>query len=256
MDPQWVNMWEAIREFFQQNTCTIFLEFDGWLEPQGSGTIIRIGEKTFVATAAHVVMDFPMSKIFIGASRLNGRYFKIIDWKIEGGEEFENHDEAWIQVEFPPNSDLSGLIGPENISTYEQKIDEYFVSGFPEKLKQPIVVGKLNRMNMTMFNYLTGPIPEKDWPKEFLPGHDIVLEFTPVFSEASGDQRAAPLPKGISGGGIWKVDSTKSNIWSTARLRLVGIQTGANIKTELIYGRPLTFWIRMVKRDHPDLNEI
>jgi hypothetical protein len=231
---------EVAQGILQKQTCPIFTDIDR-LELLGTGTLVEIQNKYFIATAAHVIKKSNWGQIQIGCELLMGGLFTKLGRRFIGGEDEEKEDLAWIQVA-PPGSITLDKIAKENEfwTAPGTETDDYFISGYPASLVTPQIIGQLKRTNLTHYVHLTGLLPKNQWKGSYVADYHMVLEHLERMYLPNGEVVKTPVPKGVSGGGIWYVDR------QARRLRLAGIQIGTESEEE-VHGIPIHEWLRFLK---------
>jgi len=235
-----------------------------------SGTIIRVGKRLLIATAAHPVRNADVSLLRPYAPSVKNR---------------QDKQSIFKSLKFHASLDICCL---EVDSQFEESyfgnsfchLDNIACYGVGRKDKPLLVIGtpscftKLAKLSMdksrlqaTQLTYLTKVIEEKECP-DFVPEHfkasdpatDIFLQYPKgtgkTFKVASDEAIELPIPRGISGGGLWDLDFNLSELWSPHSAKLIGIQTDWYEETECLRAVQIKHWLRLVYEHFCDLREI
>ena len=237
----------AIQDYLQKRTCVIFTKIDGKVDALGSGTILKIGEKYFVSTAAHVINQSNPSQIRIGSELVNNQYFKITDYRYIGGGEEEKEDLAWFEVEPPNDGQLTNIIFDSEFHTETKYYEDvYLISGYPECLIPARTSQNPHTLQIAHFFYQTRLVDPEKWTREFDKDYNLLLEYKKEMVLPDNSLTRIPYAKGISGGGIWYYDQ------NTRKIRLTGIQIGWDGENEIIYGIQIKHWLQYLHATKPE----
>lgn len=236
---------EQARIYAESHSCVIFSDIDGWLEQIGSGTIVSLFGKYFVATAAHVISQSNRDQLAIGSILLNHQFFKIINMAFVGGREDEKEDLAWIEVEFPNCIESTKPIDQSNLYQGDILIsDTLMISGFPNDEVKKIRKDQINTTNLTHFGYMTGIIENTRWESEYVEDYHILMDYDREMWISPTEKRPAPTAWGLSGGGIWYNDKSHRS------LRLAGIQNSWDGPMEKISGIKISEWLAFLVQSY------
>ena len=246
----------------------------------GTAVAIKLGNRFFLATAAHVIKKAQSIKVVVRDQvRTHLSYFK--------NKHFEDCSDVGMLEIMPSDSHrfdfLSQHLLYKNIDD-EEKLPAMVV-GFPGQFCKAgkeidLTIESIVRIvycNTLTFHTLV--VPRSKWPSEGLPdedgmykklvdGRDMLIDFEPEpevipFRPQSTGTENPPVecksldPHGMSGGGIWlaQVKEGKENIESPDA-RLIGLQTGWHPSKNLLHGIRIGVWLDVVRNKYPDLRNI
>jgi hypothetical protein len=93
--------------------------------------------------------------------------------------------------------------------------------------------------------YMTIPVERSDIDQDV----ELVLDY-------SGAEWPLPIPKGMSGGGVWSVQTALAPlVWAPANSRLVGITKSWLESSRHLLAVKVEHWLRLVSCDFPDLRD-
>ncbi|HDY64797.1 MAG TPA: serine protease [Phycisphaerae bacterium] len=236
-------------------------------ESVGSGVLIKLGQKYFIATAAHVIPEKHSIEIVpvpgkspIHRFQLRGACEKndVGFLELLPGDENNLRDEAFTECACMASTiDLT--------SEYDVLVVGYPVDYHFETQSQETICDAST--------FRTIIIPQKKWPKltEIDPERpinkntDIFLDYDPLngvigfpTNESSLDlvhhpDSTPPKPEGMSGGGIWSYSGKtlkNSGIWSPGSY-LLGIETSFFSKKKLMRGVRISAWCDLIRSHYP-----
>ena len=229
---------------------------DGRIEV-GSGVFVRIGERHFVATAAHNIAGIPDTRIglvhheqahsgyggFVRRSPDVHEGYSIDVGFLELGADLLDR----CQKEFLPITRIRpycGHVDPEGA----------YVLGYPaaaSELEFPATVG-LGGVGSAMLTRKPDDFEDVDADA------DIILSYSgDVYDPDTGVVGKPSPPEGLSGGGIWAIPGmVNSKVWSAEQLRLIGIQNRWRRRSEILLGTQIQHWLALIRSHYPALEEI
>jgi hypothetical protein len=241
------------------------------LKPAGTGVLLRVGEKYFLVSAAHV-MDFtfyhqlqfyasvsttpsiPVPLLFerrsssarpkeLSTKNANLRDDDPLDISIAEFKQ-ESVDALRKRYRFLQVGDLdpSALV----------KGDGVYVFGFPEALTQPSGID--TDLETFPLGYVTTPL--QDPPEARDEKKDILLYYPEASRDAAGNPTVAPSPSGLSGCGIWRLSHPPKRPCDTqpSEMRLVGIQHRWRPKRRYLVGTSAARIVEMLWNAYPELH--
>lgn len=239
----------------KQHTCMVAKD-GGKPMLLGSGTLVQVGDRTFVATAKHLFKDIRDDELIAlywsEDDQRDGTYRKTITYD-------EKLDLAVVPMsaEIPPcgvsmeNLDLDCPCGQNSL---------FVVSGVPgEKFStddaaRTVIVGHWSAG-------LAG-LPEKAWPRD-IEGRppssevDVLMNYTERFAlDANGEPMRQVDPHGLSGGGIWSVPAQAQGVWSSTEAKLVAVQWAVERdKWRFLYATRIKHWLRLLASTFPETRQ-
>ena len=223
----------------------------------GSSVLLKVGDRLFLVSAAHV-LDFGESNpIFLptteGLQRLSGDGVRAV--KPQGGRLQDPFDFSCL--------DISGFsVDPHYVPVDASRIDAdqplspnavYMALGYP---------GSMNRLQRSLprlkpKHYPFGSVIAEESDYAHLPlsaQSHIAMSFDRSRVRTSnGDVVTAPVPKGMSGGGIWKVYDADSGVLSEPNL--TGITTTWYPDDKLFVGTRIALVLEAIGLRFPELRD-
>ena len=224
----------------------------------GSGTVVTIGDHALVATAAHVVESVGTRDLVLaGWYDWDTRRFPIPQggFRIQGGP-----DVAFLILEKSvlESARIEGLpLNRLEMDVVHRSDSLFLVCGTPGKevgLKEMPA-----SLSLTYRHICCKTMRCADWPlleKPARPDRDIFLHYgRDVMYDNSGNRVPVIDPRGMSGGGIWRVPlDSDGSLWSPNQSRLVGIQTSMESEGwKWLHGVQIRCWLRLVWDTYPIL---
>jgi hypothetical protein len=226
---------------------------------QGSGTCIRIGGRFFVATAAHVIQNYPQEYYAVFSPEPLDGAVKIRGGGKRGGGNGER-DIAWLELTSGAAALLRrSFLDLARIAPYHDgKNDDLCVYGAP---LQDRTRGELNGKPV----YSAGgsmwatraPSPE-ELPRE--PKSDEVHLLWPRSVVGhDGERYDYPEASGISGGAVWALNVRgHDQDWRADQAQLIGIEFAQRKEHACrhLVAQRMWCWLEMVAEDVPELRDL
>ncbi len=208
-------------------TVSIVLEDGKSLRQHGTGTLLRIAERSFLTTAAHVVAV--QHELFIygaegkGLMQLDGKRIRTVGQP-------DVFDLAIIELDDQEVEHLSGFkfIRLIDVMTNDFGPDLYFVTGFPSAYT-PETNDQNQKLYLKRFYCFSYPTAKTSHLENFDAKYHIALHGKHEDAVPLGDSE--PLPpttlRGISGCGIWKTNAiaVPRDAWTPDHAKLAAVQT-------------------------------
>jgi len=213
----------------------------------GSATGIRLGNRHFLATAAHSIdAENQGARLEVIPYRTSAQKITIISRSHPRTQKYD-YDVAWLLVK-PETAESSGITWLSlNDLLCNQRFDPYhsfMIQGYPAS---QVIQGPrgLDLLSLGIGCISLPPDPGDDF---------LTLEYPPQSSEDAGMEW--PSPPGLSdGGGIWKPSAFReSPIW-TPEAPLVAIGRFYDPKRARLATTPIEYWLSLVAQDFPELQE-
>jgi hypothetical protein len=237
--------YEAARHFVERLSCILFIDTGKWLHAIGSGTLIQIKSRLFIATAAHVIRDCNPGQIKIGSTLIVHYFFRVLHLGVFGGRDEDKADVAWIEVEIPAEYEIENIINETNPFLEDLTIeDPVIVSGYPDRDVKYSEVNKVFTTSASHFGYITGIVEDAKWDNAFDKKYHILLEYNRQMRLGLTEFTEAPPAWGLSGGGIWMNDKKQR------KLRLAGIQISWDGPKEILHGIKIENWMGYLFGSH------
>lgn len=232
----------------------------------GSGTLVQVGSRFFVATAAHNLTDdnrgVADNCLYLGYSKKE-TYEKLsfCNRKPSFGENEPAIDVGYIEIspetatsmtekEFLPLSRIAPFIDywPTRV----------FLTGFPAGIV-PVELARRNKFNLDAIGYLTETKKLDGLEYKHDKSTDIFIDYGQI-SVLVENQKviAMPEPHGLSGGGLWALPiATMGAVWTPNNTTLIGIQR-KRLKDApaILCCTQIQHWLASVADGYSDLTEI
>jgi len=239
-----------------------------------TGVLLRVGDKHFVLTAAHVFDAFPMRPIplVITDGVVGNPLFPVGDVTLRRsptaipGQRLKDDPFDTCVCDISIET-ADKIIAGQQYRFLELKEVEpwdennargwYMVLGFPTKLNEedlgPNVLGSAGCAYAT-FIYLGER--GMDPLKRAIRGVHILMDYGPNTTvDDDGKSVSPPPPYGMSGGGMWRVAKRGINLsdWTIQDLKLIGIQSAVVKKEQVLKGTRIEHALGFIYRGHEDL---
>jgi len=238
----------AILRYHSKNNCSV-----------GSGTLVNIGTRFFVATAAHNLVDFSDECLILG-------HTKEVSYKqlqFERRRPFQNEPEPTTDVGYIELSGATAASMPEKdflplemirpfVNSWPTRV---FLAGFPSELVPKELVMR-NEFRLRGLGYLTetrnlkaAQYEDVDESRDIHVDYDKRAVFVQNQSVVS-----MPEPYGISGGGLWGLPTMgQGMLWTPENAMLIGIDRSWMKHSRVAFCTQIQHWLRLVASDYPDL---
>ena len=252
-----------------QKFAVTLLDLESKDKNVGSGTLVSLGNRLLIATAAHVIPSNPTGRLWL--IRRQGRYAKdgfpgFLKWRRHPDP---RKDVGYLEVnrqtvtEYLDNDDFCTI---DNIANFGagRKNRGTIVVGTPAAKVQPQTVGETAILKFEVMPYWTTPLMPKQWPRvgkhDTPPDYsiDVFLEYPETESRDVHTNRPSKVPNavGMSGGGIWDQGFGLRKIWDPRDCKLYAIQSGWEERKRYLRGVQIGHWIELVASDYPDLAKV
>jgi hypothetical protein len=220
----------------------------------GTGVVIEIGPRTFVASAGHVLEKRP--HVLFGANprlRMPCEQTTPLNWKFRDSPDIgflevpnNSHPKACffesLTDSVPPQNTLMVIVG-HPIDAPGSLADKAWEGGNYYELVRASHMGEIKQVqdNRYVFAY----------PKDLL----NIDENTGLITNS----KSYKTPKGFSGGGLWAKRSLsviEGVIYPGSRYRLFGLDYAWSRSEREAYCVPIRYWVKLVYDYYPDLHEI
>lgn len=223
---------------------------------------LELGGKVFLLTAAHVMDHRSEGTLYIptkpGIEPIEGRMVTL-DLPRTGSRQDDKVDVAYVELPEKLANNLSVRITPldrKSLSLFDLYIagDLYTFAGYPWRKSQ--VKGSDVKTELTSY---TGEAASQARYKTlgYSPAYHVVIQFRckKAHNMVSGAKQTAPLPHGISGGGVfsWQKDIAKAPRTPELKCTAVGhtyLQT-----QHVLVGTRLNVYLGMIQQSHPEVIE-
>jgi len=246
----------------------------------GTAVAVKLGERYFLATAAHVIEDdtanvqaILQNQVAVAVSNFVGRHYDL------------SADVGLLEVSASDAHQFSFLEHTHLLETIEEQqqlpvivvgFAGQFCGGAVETDLTPDTLLQMRFCNT--LSYHTVVLPKSGWPPDGLPdencvcqmlteGRDMLVDFQyrqevqPFTPRSCGGDNptvecASLDPHGISGGGIWLAQVTEGpERVSRPDARLIGLQIGWHRTENVLRGVRIGAWLDLVREKYPDLED-
>lgn len=230
----------------------------------GSGTCITVGDRFFVATAAHVIEDYSNQELFIVHTRdPSNVWTEIIGRGAKGGGRKDPEDVAFLELSREAATALGKIfVEVSMLRTGVSDLgddDNALVYGYPAEKVDPALFAQ-KKLRLQPVGYLTptkalGSTGALARPADA--AYDLFLEYPTVGNLLPSGEHLATLPAapGMSGGSVWETGLPVSGVWAPAKCRLVAIQRSW-AKNDWLRCTQIQHWLRLVRSEIPALAEL
>ena len=224
----------------------------------GSGTCVSVGERFFVATAAHNIHHQSENSIsIVHTNQPESERVPISALHWSGGERGQPEDVGLIELEPEVAHSLKrDFLSLDRVSENPPPLEEgwLFLFGFPSQLV-PSDRAATGIYAYSSIGFITLGVPVSQYPDSASRSLDWVLEY-PETGEVGWDDRAFPMPDpfGVSGGSIWFLNPNEATpLVGSHNARWVGIQHSWVRSRRLAIGNRISVWLTLVKEHYPGL---
>jgi hypothetical protein len=224
---------------------------------QGSGTCIRIGGRFFVATAAHVVAKFPVTRYAVLTPITSDQVLKVIAGGRRGGGPRDDLDVAWLELSGRAAAAAGrSFLDLGRLAPYCDGADEALcIYGAPTERR----VGGTKK-GLPSFTAVASMWETRAMTAEQVGDVDrksrIHVEWPRVVRGHNNESYAYPEPHGISGGAVWSLNTkSQADAWRPEHMQLIGIEFAVQRARGYRYliGQQIHVWLEMLAEDVPEL---
>ena len=248
----------AMMEHVQRRSVGLVIDDDHRPGGIGSGTCVQIGDRHFIATAAHVVAGVDLSRfaiVSLGLRAFTRNTPKLAGHGWRGGGDNDPRDVGWLEIVPGAVPDFVGIY--QRIFVTLERFDfspvpvgsPAYVLGTPWDYRKEVGTARDPIHLFEPLPYLTRVVEPPDGAA---PEGELFLEYP---REMLTERGTKPLPKapGLSGSGFWTVNASATNLWSPDHAKLVGIEHSW-CQWEYLRGGGLREWLVMIREDVPELS--
>ena len=257
----WRNSGEAMRLHLEPHSVTVLCFGAHGPEQTGSGTCIQLADRFFVATAAHIIDGYGCDRITLVHTRSPSNVrVRIIQLGRAGGwTPSDLFDLAWLEIEPSDARRMEKTFVPIDRLGFEIPREPFnvVVLGFPIGLMDPTLRSS-PVLRVQPFSYSTVTMAADKFPPRRHVHTDMFFDMPLQSNVTNSGAPVNTLPDalGLSGAGMWNMDINRPGLWAPECASLIGIQRTASTTDEWLRGTPVAYWLRLVRRDHPDLAEV
>jgi hypothetical protein len=226
-----------------------------------SGTLVQIGSRFFIATAAHNLTPINDNCLYIAYGK-EPVYepFRFVRRKPLLNETEPEFDVGYIEIshdtaksmnekEFLPLNRINPFINfwPTRV----------FLTGFPAEMVS-LESDLKNKFVSDAIGYLTETKKLNELKCNYDELTDIVVDYEPksIFVEKQTGI-TMPQPFGLSGGGLWALPITQQEkLWTPNNTMLIGIKNSWVEMSNIVRCIQIQYWLKCVAADYPDLEKI
>lgn len=226
---------------------------------QGSGTCVVLGGRFFVATAAHVISSDTTEQFAVLTPSTTDRTLAQRGTGRRGGGTRDELDVGWIELA-PRAAAVAGreFLPLERLGPFRTGIDDnVHVCGAPRVGGSVKHVEGSVHFTAHLGTWATRPLGKEDvdsgdWERR------MYLEWPGTIPGANGVSYEYPAPAGLSGGGLWALNTeAHGRSWRADQAQLVGIELACvRHGRRYLVGQQIHVWLEMVAEDIPELAPI
>ena len=229
----------------------------------GTGVVLDIDSKIFIATAAHVFDENEITTIYTFLERKN----QIIEGEIYSTTKPEN-DRNKDKIDIAIYKVDDDLIPKFRTSYTPVTIEEINVNDIPETKKYYAFIGHPTNktkpkygttiMKSEVFSYFGTIAPKKAYDQLSLSTFShIVVGFDPnKCIDENGTRYNFPKAKGMSGGGVWLLENLNNHSSQSHINKLVGIGIEDHKNPKVIVGTRIGAVVEAIRSKFPDCKNL
>lgn len=224
----------------------------------GSGTLVEVAGKWFVATAAHCIPASPTGRL-----RLHSNQRQHTKGNILGFLKHGRHPTCDVgYLELDPSHARSYLTGkrpcpiarlyPAGIGAVGSVVSLVGCPKSETSWTQQSSHDPVLRIRNNAF--ATVPMTQAEWPTDEDQQVHVLLPY-PVEGIQAGTGQAVinPAPQGFSGGGVWDHGHPHPGVWQPELARLIAIQSSWNEGSRYLRAVQIVHWLSLLFSDYPTL---
>jgi hypothetical protein len=239
----------------------------------GSGTLIRIGDRVFVATASHVLCQNPNGRIAVVTEKNGYKHDRPLPTILRSGrKEIQGIDVGYLELDTVEVRDTmrNDVLPIDRVADLTTGDPNRFATlvGSPAERMMPQEdgsrIGAIDSINLQpiapdMYASRLEPLPPGAPPAD--PTQDVFLDYSGrdgyIFWTAQ-KVRFPGIP-GMSGGGIWDWHrASHDSLWRVNETRLYAIQSCERERSAKKYLRAtqIIHWLKLVRDHYVDLRPL
>jgi hypothetical protein len=233
-----------------------------------SGTLVAVGARWFVATAAHTFPDNPNQDFYFVSNNVKRYFEREGRLGIVSSGKDRSRDIGYLELNPQYAGPFLGhepcpveQLQPAGVGRRDRLVALFGhptqFAGTPRTENSQGIIAK----SVAMF---TTPVPSAEWPTwpsgsdPLDVARDLVLEYPADDAFQIGTQEPVSLdsPIGFSGGGVWNLGVEPGELWLPARVTLSAIQSAWDKTQRYCRATQIIHWLRLVHQDYPDLRPL
>jgi hypothetical protein len=238
----------------------------------GTAVKVRLGDRFFLATAAHVIPRSRDIRALIpgeAGTFVSGFANRLVDL---------DHDLGLLEVSVQDAKSMGGtfVTSDEIDSKFNHDVTPIVVAGYPGQLiysaDREILACAIERVHhFRSLTFYTETLPTSEWPDGLEQSPtvftDLFASFTPNLSlqKIQMDNLAEPAEEvrleelhlgGMSGGGVWlELSRRTEGVWRPD-VRLIALDRSFKMSDGWLRASLIAPWLRMVRENYPDLDAV
>lgn len=214
---------QAVLEHLEKVAVAIVAFKDGEPYDIGSGTFVEIEGRCFIATAAHVIDEYPNEALLLITSRERQTDTPLIIGR--GSDPVA--DVGWLELQ-PGMAQHLGKT-PVTLDRLQLGVshlddDLAVVYGFPSEKARPHRGATSHGLVVQPICFATHTPDATEQPSDAKPARDIFLAYPDEgLLGPNGPMRGISAP-GLSGAGVWTAQTGKQGVWSPDHCKLIAIE--------------------------------
>lgn len=242
---------QAIRDHLQQIGVAIVAFKDGEPYELGSGTCVKIGDRCFIATAAHVIDKYPNEALFLITQQEPQDSTPVI---IGRGSD-PDLDVAWLELQPGVERTLGRnfiAIDRMRLGVAHLEKDLVVVYGYPSEKASVHRGSRIHGLGVQPICFATNTLDGTERPTSANVARDICLAYPYEHLWGPDGPMAGIAAPGLSGGGIWTVEAGTQGLWSPDKCQLVGIEHSWS-PWKWVKGSQVQHFLALMVRQLPEL---
>ena len=242
--------------------CPVFLQRTDSeeMEHVATSVAITLADRVFLLTAAHVLDHRNDGVLYIptkiGLEQLIGRMISLEVPNLKSRDD-DKVDAAYVELDESLASNLDDSIRPlqrEEIALFDFNLenDLYTFGGFPWR-RTKISRSRARTELVTFTGELVGEARYKSLGYSL--SQSIIVKFRRKKARQmqSGQMQVAPLPHGISGGGVFRWQKDFGMTERDPELKLVAVGHTYLQRQHVLVGTRMPLYLGLIERSHPEV---
>lgn len=219
---------ETLKRYAARHTLPLqrFLD-DGRATHEGTATLLEIGHRAFLVTAAHVFDGVSLDEFVVPPSLAGGQAVPL-SFQLYRPKEEDKYDVAVLEL-----TDADAImrlragwssLSLDSISRPSAAFGGMFaVCGYPESRVRRQAQGVACSLIAAFTERMKEPPTNTKFAVE--PGIDMFFHYDPEATDTAGEPIATPQLHGVSGASVWEYHHAIEGAWEASKaLKVVGVQ--------------------------------
>lgn len=254
---------EGLHQHLYQFTIGMFEDKKNELS---SGTLVRIEDRIFVATAAHNIPSRPSESLQILPDRPRQTHLGILRPGKSAVD--RTNDVGFLEIDSAAFDDyFQGKqccsLGRIAIMGTGDPAQLMVLTGTPLQFAEIDSSGNGPPFVANQIAFTSTVLSQTEWPLSFKGGRtidpavDVFLDYpaTGITKLDTGEPLVLTTPHGFSGGGMWSSQMKKGEVWSPSMSQLFAIENSWDDVQRIVRGTQIIHWLNLLRSKIPELRE-